>query len=68
MPENEKAAIFTAEIGRDMERVSENRTAFRTRHGRYDAAAWLEFVTQFNAYAGHPRRPFTPITGDNFRI
>ena len=52
----------------DMDRMSENRKTFLTGDGKYDAEAWLEFATQFNAYMGHARRPFTPITGKTFKI
>ena len=51
-----------------MARMAENRKTFLTSDGKYDAAAWLEFATQFNAYMGHARRPFVPITGKNFKI
>jgi len=68
MAENKKNLLFTGSINDDMERMAENRKTFLTGDGRYDAAAWLEFATQFNAYMGHARRPFTPITGKNFKI
>lgn len=29
---------------------------------------YIEFVTQANAFAGHPVRPFKPITGDRFLL
>lgn len=55
-------------MNRDMARMEKNRKTFLTAEGVYDAAAWLEFATQFNAYMGHPRRRFTPITGENFKL
>ncbi|HBL15902.1 MAG TPA: hypothetical protein DD417_03830 [Elusimicrobia bacterium] len=60
--------LFTASINQDMERMARGRNAFLGKDGGYDAAAWLDFATQFNAFMGHPRRPFTPITGDNFKL
>ena len=36
--------------------------------GKYDAAAWLEFANQFNEFMSHARKPFTPITGNNFKL
>jgi hypothetical protein len=66
MPENKKNLLFTDSINNDMELMAKNRKTFTTKDGKYDAAAWLDFATQFNAYMGHARRPFTPITGKNF--
>ena len=68
MAENKKNLLFTGSINDDMKRMAENRKTFLTGDGRYDASAWLEFATQFNAYMGHARRPFIPITGKNFKI
>lgn len=68
MAENKKNLLFTDSINGDMEQMEKNRKTFRTADGKYDAAAWLEFANQFNAYMGHPRRPFTPITGNNFKL
>ena len=68
MPENEKNLFFTGSINDDVKRMAENRKTLLTEDGKYDAAAWLEFATQFNAYMGHARRPFTPIAGKNFKI
>ncbi len=68
MAEYKKNLLFTDSINNDMERMAENRKTFLNKDGKYDAAAWLEFATQFNAYMGHARRPFTPITGKNFKI
>jgi hypothetical protein len=60
--------LFTDSINQDMERMAKGRSAFLDQGGGYDVAAWLDFATQFNAFMGHPRRPFTPITGDNFKL
>ena len=68
MPGNKKNLIFTGSINSDMEQMAKNRKTFMTKDGKYDAAAWLDFATQFNAYMGHARRPFTPITGKNFKL
>ena len=68
MAENEKNLLFTGSMNADMASMAKNRKTFLTSDGKYDAAAWLEFATQFNAYMGHPRRPLTPITGKNFKI
>ena len=55
-------------MNQDMARMEHNRKTFITKDGTYDAAAWLDFATQFNSYMGHARRAFTPITGTNFKI
>ncbi|OGR81711.1 MAG: hypothetical protein A2X32_08220 [Elusimicrobia bacterium GWC2_64_44] len=68
MPESNKNLIFTSTVNDDMARMAKNRKTFLTGDGKYDAAAWLKFATQFNAYMGHARRPFTPITGEHFKI
>jgi hypothetical protein len=68
MAENNKDLFFTVSMNDDMRRMAENRKTFLTADGKYDAAAWLEFANQFNAYVGHARRPFVPITGKDFRI
>jgi len=68
MAGNKKNLFFTDSMNDDMERMSKNRKTFLTGDGKYDAEAWLEFATQFNAYMGHARRPFTPITGKTFKI
>jgi len=68
MAENKKNLFFTDSINDDMECMAENRKTFLTVDGKYDAAAWLEFATQFNQYMGHARRPFTPITGKTFKL
>lgn len=68
MAENKKDLFFTDSMNKDMEQVNKNRQTFIREDGTYDAAAWLDFATQFNAYMGHARRPFTPITGDKFLL
>jgi len=68
MPENKKNLLFTDSINSDMEHMAQNRKTFLKKDGTYDAAAWLDFATQFNAYMGHARRPFTPITGKHFKL
>ncbi len=68
MAGNRKNLLFTDSINLDMERLAMNRKSFFVKDGAYNAAAWLEFTTQFNAYMGHPRRPFAPITGKNFKL
>lgn len=57
MAENKKDLFFTSSINQDMESMAKNRKRFLTKDGSYDAAAWLDFATQFNAYMGHARRP-----------
>ena len=66
MAENKKDLFFTGSMNKDMEQLNKNRKTFLDKNGAYDAAAWLDFATQFNAYMGHARRPFTPITGKKF--
>ena len=68
MAENSKDLFFTATMNQDMARMEKTRKKFLAPDGTYDAAAWLDFATQFNAYMGHARRPFTPITGKNFKL
>lgn len=68
MAGNNKNLLFTGSINHDMQRMAENSKTFLTASGKYDAAAWLDFATQFNAYMGHARRPFVPITGKVFKI
>jgi len=68
MADNKKDMFFTASMNRDMESMAKNRKTFLAKDGTYDVAAWLEFATQFNAYMGHARRPFTPITGKHFKL
>lgn len=68
MPGNKKNLFFTDSINNDMELMAKNRKTFTTKDGKYDAAAWLDFATQFNAYMGHTRRPFTPIDGKTFKL
>lgn len=60
--------LFTHTINDDMEQMAKNRKKPFMKDGAYDASAWLDFATQFNAYMGHARRPFTPITGKNFKL
>jgi len=68
MRENKKTIFFSDSMNSDMELMEKNRKALSTGSNAYDPAAWLEFATQFNAYMGHPLRPFTPITGRNFKL
>ena len=68
MPGNKKNLLFTDSINNDMELMAKNRKNFITEDGKYDASAWLDFANQFNAYMGHARRPFTPITGKTFKL
>ncbi|HAT71484.1 MAG TPA: hypothetical protein DCS63_01545 [Elusimicrobia bacterium] len=68
MPENKKNLLFTDSINADMAQMAKNRKTFLNSQGEYDPAAWLDFATQFNAYMNHARRPFTPITGKNFKL
>jgi hypothetical protein len=68
MANDKKNIFFTDSINYDMARMAANRKTFLTVDGKYDAAAWLEFATQFNAYMGHARRPFAPITGKSFKL
>lgn len=68
MAENKKDLFFTDSMNQDMESMAKNRKTFLTKDGTYDVASWLEFATQFNAYMGHARRPFTPITGKHFKL
>lgn len=68
MEENSKDLFFSSSMNADMEKMAANRKNFRTADGKYDIAAWLDFATQFNAYMGHARRPFTPITGKHFKL
>jgi len=68
MQNNNREPLFPASINGDLEKMDRNRKTFRTADGKYDPAAWLDFATQFNAYMGHARRPFTPITGKHFKL
>lgn len=68
MVENKKDLFFTASMSRDMESMAKNSKTFSAKDGTYDIASWLDFATQFNAYMGHARRPFTPITGKHFKL
>lgn len=68
MAENKNNKFFTESINRDMARMAAGKNAFFDKDGKYDAAAWLEFANQFNEFISHARRPFTPITGNNFKL
>lgn len=68
MAQNKKDLFFNASMNQDMARMEKNRKTFIAKDGAYDAAAWLEFASQFNSYMGHTRRMFTPITGTHFKI
>ncbi|GEM_PF-2019879 len=68
MAESDKETIFPAAISADMERLAARRSSAFRRDGRYCPAAWLDFVGQFNLFAGRPARPFRPIKGDKFLL
>jgi hypothetical protein len=68
MAENNKGGIFPASLSSDMQRLAARRYAALRRDGRYCPAAWLDFVRQFNLFAGRPARPFRPIKGDKFLL
>ena len=63
-----KNLLFTDSINQDMAIIASRKKNFFYKDGKYDAALWLEFATQFNEFMGHARKPFTPITGNNFKI
>ena len=68
MAENDKETIFPASISADMERLAARRSSAFRRDGRYSPSAWLDFVRQFNLFAGRQARPFRPIKGDKFLL
>ena len=68
MSENKKNLFFSDNINQDMARMAAGKDSFFDKNGKYDAAAWLEFANQFNEFISHARRPFTPITGANFKL
>ena len=68
MSENKKNPFFTDAVNQDMSRMAAQKSSFFDKDGKYDAAAWLEFANQFNEFISHARRPFTPITGNNFKL
>ena len=68
MSENKKKPFFTDSINQDMFRMAVQKGSLFNKDGKYDAAAWLEFANQFNEFMCHARKPFTPITGNNFKL
>ncbi|MBU2575089.1 MAG: hypothetical protein KKH28_13535 [Elusimicrobia bacterium] len=68
MNENKKNPLFTDRINQDISRMAAGKSRLFVKDGKYDAAAWLEFANQFNEFMGHARKPFVPITGDNFKL
>jgi len=68
MSKNKKSRFFTDDINQDMSRMDAVKGSLFNKDGKYDAAAWLEFANQFNEFMCHARKPFIPITGDNFKL
>ncbi|HAF95446.1 MAG: hypothetical protein A2X34_02600 [Elusimicrobia bacterium GWC2_51_8] len=68
MNENKKNPVFTKNIDRDMFRMAAGKGSFFNKDGKYDAAVWLDFANQFNEFMCHARKPFIPITGNNFKL
>ena len=68
MSENKKDHIFTDTMNRDADALCAARNAIFYINGKYEPAVWLEFADQFNKFMGHARKPFTPITGTNFKL
>jgi hypothetical protein len=66
--QNDKGGIFPDSLSADIEKLAERRADRFKRDGRYCPAAWLDFVGQFNLFAGRPARPFRPIKGDKFLL
>ncbi|HOI43138.1 MAG TPA: hypothetical protein PK523_09355 [Elusimicrobiales bacterium] len=66
MAENNKEGIFPDALSTDMKKLAARRACHFKRDGRYSPAAWLDFVGQFDLFAGRPTRPFRPIKGDKF--
>ncbi len=40
----------------------------RNSRGRIDIDSYISFLDQFNRFAGNPKKPFRPMTGDNFKL
>ncbi len=68
MAESGKETIFPASISTDLERLAARRASAFRRDGRYSPSAWLDFVRQFNLFAGRASRPLRPIKGDKFLL
>jgi len=71
---SDAAAAELREMASSSALCDDMRVVAGRRHNPFVAAdglvaidAYLEFVTQFNAFINHETRPFRPITGD-FRL
>jgi hypothetical protein len=49
-------------------RLAEDMRALRQPFAEPDLDSYIDFATQANAFAGHPRKPFRPIVDADCRI
>ena len=61
----EKNPLFGDNLAADMAKLDASRRRLAAARSPADR---LAFVDSFNRLLGHPRRKFTPIKGDNFKL
>jgi hypothetical protein len=52
----------------DMARVAQSRINPFFVDGKVDADRVIDFLTQYNEFLGHPRKPFAPVIEKNMKL
>ena len=52
----------------DFKKMRNNQHEHLKRNGTYDLDNYIKFLTSTNAFAGHKRKPFKIIEGNNFKL
>ena len=73
LSEAEKAELKelanSAELRRDMELMSQRRrNPFVTSTGEVDVDRFIAFLTEYNRFLGHPRKPFRKFYEHDMRL
>ena len=58
----------SAQLKNDFQIMKKNQHEHIKRNGTRDLDNYIKFLTSTNAFAGHRRKPFKKIQGDNFKL
>lgn len=58
----------SAELRDDMRRIEKNRHNPFLKDGKIDLDKYIQFLTEFNAFISHARRPFHRIIDKDMRL
>ena len=60
--------VHSSQLRDDFRFLSEHRHNPFLRNGQVDVDAYIQFVTEYNAFISHRPRPFRKMTGNDFRL